>query len=309
MSQNIPQQWPFVSGPLPKSDTFCYWHRRVALLPLCHSRIVRFTLLFTAFCVTSTIAPLWGEAPSVSTTPPQSAGPAPAVSTTPPTSNAGEAPVTIRADGQNTYVGEIATADDNVVVHYKDDVLFADHVVFDRATRVMIATGNARLFSATAESIAATASPTISTPRRSPRPPSPALIIPGSSRASRSPRPGFNHYRLTNAIVHHEQPREPQLPLEASTIEYRPNDEVVLKNVVALHRRRAGVLLSDLRAIAHRFASGLPVPDRRQRPVRLLHGQQLQLGGQRQDARQRRVRHSRKARLRRRRRRPVFPDA
>ena len=55
--------------------------------------------------------------------------------------------MTVRADGENTSVGSIITADDNVVVHYKNDVIFADHIVFDRATRVMIATGNARIFS------------------------------------------------------------------------------------------------------------------------------------------------------------------
>src|SRR5271156_1303395 len=104
----------------------------MALLPLCRLRITRFILLFTVFCVTSAIVPLWGQAPSVSTTP--------------PTSSAGDSTVTIRADGENTYIGEIATADDNVVVHYKGDVIFADHIVYDRATRIMIATGNARIF-------------------------------------------------------------------------------------------------------------------------------------------------------------------
>jgi lipopolysaccharide assembly outer membrane protein LptD (OstA) len=89
------------------------------------------------------------QTPPVSTTPPTGVpAEAPPVSTLPPTSSAGDSEVVIRADGENTYVGEIATADDNVVVRYKGDVIFADHIVFDRATKVMIATGNARIFSA-----------------------------------------------------------------------------------------------------------------------------------------------------------------
>ncbi len=52
----------------------------------------------------------------------------PAVSTTPPKSSKGDAPIVITADGQNTYVGEIATADTNVVLKYKADTVFADHI-------------------------------------------------------------------------------------------------------------------------------------------------------------------------------------
>ena len=55
--------------------------------------------------------------------------------------------MTITADGQNTYVGEIATADDNVVVHYRNDVIFADHVIYDRSTKIVTAMGNVRIFS------------------------------------------------------------------------------------------------------------------------------------------------------------------
>ena len=176
---------------------------------------------------------MWGQAPPVSTTPPTgNSTDAPVVSTTPPTSSAGDAPVIIRADGENTYVGEIATADDNVVVHYKGDVIFADHLVYDRSTRVLIATGNARIFSNgrvyrgdsityNLDSKAITS--TNFTGAEFPR------FIAGQQVTT----PGFNHYRLTNASFTTSNREKPSFHLEASTIEYRPNDEVVLKNVVA----------------------------------------------------------------------------
>jgi LPS-assembly protein len=161
--------------------------------------------------------PMWGQAPSVSTTPPKS--------------SAGDAAVEIRADGTNTYVGEIATADDNVVVHYKGDVIFADHIVFDRATKIMIATGNARIFTGSriyrGDSITynldtKAITSTVFTGADYPR------FIAGQQVTT----PDLNHYHLTSAIFTTSNRQNPSFHLEATTIEYRPNDEVVLKNVV-----------------------------------------------------------------------------
>ena len=176
--------------------------------------------------------PSRGQAPPVSTTPPAgSSAQTPVVSTTPPTSSAGDSAVTIRADGENTYVGEIATADDNVVVHYKDDVIFADHIVFDRSTRVIIATGNARIF--TASKVYRGDSITYNLDTKA--------ITSANFTGADYPRfiagrqvttPDFNHYRLTNASFTTSNRQNPSFHFEASTIEYRPNDEVVLKNVV-----------------------------------------------------------------------------
>ena len=61
---------------------------------------------------------------------------------TPTTATSGEAPVIITADGQNTYFGDIATADDNVILRYKDTVIFADHMIYDRSSHVVTANGN-----------------------------------------------------------------------------------------------------------------------------------------------------------------------
>ncbi len=139
--------------------------------------------------------------------------------------------ITAGPGGENTYVGDIATADNNVVVRYRGDVLFADHVIYDRATRIMIATGNVRLFSGSrvyrgdsltynldTKAITSTVFKAADYPR----------FIAGQQVTT----PDFNHYRLTNAIFTTSNREHPSFRFKASTIEYRPNDEVVLKNVL-----------------------------------------------------------------------------
>jgi len=176
--------------------------------------------------------PLWGQAPPVSTTPPTATTlDTPSVSTTPPTSNSRNATITVRADGTNTYFGSIVTADDNVVVHDNGDVIFADHITWDRSTNIMIATGNARIF--TSSRIYRGDSITYNLDTKA--------IVSTNFTGADYPRfiagkqvttPEFNHYRLTDALFTTNNRQNPSFHFEAGTIEYRPNDEVVLKNVV-----------------------------------------------------------------------------
>lgn len=153
------------------------------------------------------------------------------MSTTLPVSKADDSAVEIRADGQNTYIGQIATADDNVVVRYKDDVVFADHIIYDRSQKIVTATGNVRIFSNSRvyrgdmiiynlETKAMTSSAFLGEEY-------PKLVS-----AQKVTTPGFNHYHLTNATFTTSNREKPSFHMEASTIEYRPNDVVVLKNVL-----------------------------------------------------------------------------
>jgi len=118
-----------------------------------------------------------------------------------------------------------------VVVHYKDDVLFADHLVWDRSTNIMIATGNARLFSGSriyrGDSITYNLDTKAITSANFTGADYPRFIA-----GQQITTPGPNHYRLTNAMFTTSNRQNPSFRLKASTIEYRPNDEVVLKNVV-----------------------------------------------------------------------------
>jgi LPS-assembly protein len=139
--------------------------------------------------------------------------------------------MTVTADGTNTSIGEVYTADDNVVVHDKGDVIFCDHMIFDHSTKVLIATGNARIFSngkvyrgdsitynLDTKAITSTTFKAVDYPR----------FLNGKQVTT----PEFNHYRLTDASFTTSNRENPTFHMHASTIEYRPNDEVVLKNVV-----------------------------------------------------------------------------
>jgi len=183
-------------------------------------RITRFTHLFTAFCVIclSGVAPL-------------SAQDAPSVATTPPVTSAGDEAIVIQADGQNTYIGQIATADNNVVIRYRGDVIYCDHAILDRSTKIVTATGNVRIFSANRfyrgdmitynlDTKAMTSSTFL------------GEEYPKFLSAKKVTTPEFNHYRLTNATFTTNNREHPSFHMEASTIEYRPNDVVVMKNVL-----------------------------------------------------------------------------
>jgi len=162
--------------------------------------------------------PLWGQ---------QMPG---ATDTSVPASS-GQAPVTITADGQNTYFGEIATADDNVILHYKDMVIFADHMIYDRSSHVVTANGNVRIF--TGDRVYRGESMTYNLITKAMT--SSAFYggeYPKFLTAKQVTTPGFNHYHLTDATFTTDNRENPSFHLAASTIEYRPNDEIVLKNVL-----------------------------------------------------------------------------
>jgi LPS-assembly protein len=158
-------------------------------------------------------------------------GQTPEVSTTPPTSSIDKSSIEITADGTNSFIGDVATADDNVVVHVKGDVIFADHIIYDRSTHVMIATGNVRIFTngkvyrgdsitynPDTKALTSTSFKAIDYPR----------FIQGAQVTT----PDENHYRLVDASFTTSNREHPSFHLKAGTIEYRPNDEVVMKNVV-----------------------------------------------------------------------------
>ena len=192
----------------------------MALLPHCGLRITHFTPLFTAFCVICTYGLLSLRGQEL-----------PAISTTPPVASTGDGSVEITADGQNTYLGNIATADDNVVLRYKSDVIFADHMIYDRSTKTVTALGNVRIFSGTkvyrGSSIVYNLETKAMTSSAFYGEEYPKFV---TGKQVTTPEP--DHYRLTNATFTTDNRANPSFHMAASTIEYRPNDEVVLKNVL-----------------------------------------------------------------------------
>ncbi len=140
--------------------------------------------------------------------------------------------MTVTADGENTYIGQVYTADDNVVVHDRGDVIFCDHMIYDASTHVMIATGNARIFTADGkvyrgDSITYNLDTKAVTSMQYK-----AADYPRFLTGKQVTTPGENHYHLVDASFTTSNREHPSFHLKASTIEYRPNDEIVLKNIV-----------------------------------------------------------------------------
>jgi LPS-assembly protein len=192
-------------------------------------KITRLALLFTAICVIDAGFAAPARAQAIDPTAPTQD--APVISTTPPTSSVGEQPITITADGQNSYIGDIASADDNVVIEYKGDTIYADHAILDRSTKVVTCTGNVRIYSGykvyrgdvvtynlDTKAMTSANYRALDYPR----------MLEGKSVTT--PEPG--HYRLRNASFTTSNRQDPSFHLEASTIEYRPGNQVVLKNVL-----------------------------------------------------------------------------
>jgi LPS-assembly protein len=166
----------------------------------------------------------------VETTPPES-DQTPAVSTTPPVGKSAEQPVDITADDDNTMIGDIATADGNVIVTYDGDILYADHVIYDRSTKVVTATGNVRIYTGLrvyrgdvitynldTKAITSANYRALDYPK----------MISGASVTTPDP----NHYHLREASFTTSNRQHPSFHLEARTMEYRPNNQVVMKNVL-----------------------------------------------------------------------------
>lgn len=140
-------------------------------------------------------------------------------------------PIEITADGENRIVGDIAMAELNVVVRYNQDILYADKVSLDRKTKVVMASGNVRIYTANNVYRGETLIYNFET----------AKIESSGFRMSQLPifvggdkvtTPKSNHYHLEKAYFTTENRENPGFHFRASTVELYNNNEVVLKNVM-----------------------------------------------------------------------------
>jgi LPS-assembly protein len=180
----------------------------------------RLVVVFTALCViiAGDPVPTWAQD-------------APVIATAPPVSSGSDQTVTITADGDNSMIGEIATANDNVVLTSKGDTLYADRLIYDRSTKVVTAWGDVRIYTGVRVYRGDTVTYNLDT----------KAITSANYRALDYPKllagtsvttPEPNHYRLKNASFTTNNRQNPSFRLQAGTMEYRPNDQVVMKNVV-----------------------------------------------------------------------------
>ncbi|MCX6966822.1 MAG: LPS assembly protein LptD [Verrucomicrobia bacterium] len=58
----------------------------------------------------------------------------------------GDIPIEITADGETRFIGGVAVAENNVIVHYGTASIYADYVQYNPETRDVLAIGNVRLY-------------------------------------------------------------------------------------------------------------------------------------------------------------------
>ena len=58
----------------------------------------------------------------------------------------GDIPIEITADGETRFVGGVAVAENNVIIHYGTTSVYADYVQYNPETRDVLAIGNVRLY-------------------------------------------------------------------------------------------------------------------------------------------------------------------
>ncbi len=140
-------------------------------------------------------------------------------------------PMEITADGLNRYDNGIATAEDNVIVRYRGDVIYADRVVYNSRSRVAMATGNVRIFTGDRFYRGQKMIYNFDT----------KAVQSADFRMSDYPAftagqdvttPGANHYRVKNGTFTTDNRQNPAWRIKAKTVEIYPDDRVVLKNAV-----------------------------------------------------------------------------
>ena len=144
---------------------------------------------------------------------------------------AADVPIEITADGENRIIGEVAMAELNVVVRHGEDIIYADKISMDRKTKVVMASGNVRIYSAGNIYRGETLVFNLETKKLESsdfRMSSLPMCVGGLKVTTPEP----NHYKLKEAYFTTENRENPGFHFKASTVEIYNNNEVVLKNVV-----------------------------------------------------------------------------
>ncbi len=140
-------------------------------------------------------------------------------------------PIEITADGENRIVGEVAMAELNVIVRYGDDIIYADKISMDRKTKVVMASGNVRIYAGGSVYRGETLVYNLETKKLESsdfRMTSLPVFVGGLKITTPEP----NHYSMKQGYFTTENRENPGFHFKASTVEIYNNNEVVLKNVV-----------------------------------------------------------------------------
>jgi len=143
----------------------------------------------------------------------------------------GDIPIEITADGETRFVGGVAVAENNVVIHYGTTSVYADYVQYNPETRDVLAIGNVRLYR---DGKLVEANRTLfnletkllrSTDFRSNSTP---FFVKGETINSLTEG---NGYEAKNILATTSDSSKPDYFLKAQNVRIHPNDYVTLSNV------------------------------------------------------------------------------
>ncbi len=119
----------------------------------------------------------------------------------------------------------------NVIVRYGDDIIYADKISMDRKTKVVMASGNVRIYAGGSVYRGETLIYNLET-KKLESSDFRMTSLPAFVGGLKITTPEPNHYSLKNAYFTTENRENPGFHFKASTVEIYNNNEVVLKNVV-----------------------------------------------------------------------------
>lgn len=140
-------------------------------------------------------------------------------------------PIEITCDGENTFFGGITTAEDNVVVRTKTDVVYCDRLTYNSKTKTAICKGNVRIYSGEEVYRGNTMIYNFET-KEIQSADFRGAVFPAFVAGEDVISPGFNHYRIRNGFFTTDNRETPAYKMRAHTIELYPDDVVVLKNIL-----------------------------------------------------------------------------
>jgi LPS-assembly protein len=142
----------------------------------------------------------------------------------------GSLPIEINATGETTYENGLATAHDNVAIHFGDTDIYSDFAQYDSAKRTVLLKGHVRIYRGTSLYLGENAIYNLDT----------KAIIAGNMRSGTYPylfsgqtvtSASDEEYIVKNGSFTTHDASQPDFHLNAQTVRIYQNDRVIFKNV------------------------------------------------------------------------------
>ncbi len=142
----------------------------------------------------------------------------------------GALPIEINSTGQTTYQNGLATARDNVAIHFGDTDIYSDFAQYDSSKRELLLRGNVRIYRGISLYIGEAATYNVDTKAiqaHNMRSGTYPYLISGETIASTSDE----KYTITNGSFTTDDTQQPDFQLKSTGVRIYPDDRVIFRNV------------------------------------------------------------------------------